>query len=108
MFPNFAVPPIWIPSGTHQRRNDLSAVRSITFGQGIQGMYIQALSQNVRITIDGTTPSATGNDTGFVLRSTDAPVLITGQPGQVVKVIQEAATAVLQYQMLTLGGRYGN
>lgn len=108
MLPNFAVPALWIPAGGHQRRADLVTAKTIVFPPNVQGVYVQALIQNVRVTLDGSTPSATGNDTGFTLRPTDTPVLITGQPGQVLSFIQEAATAVLQYQMLTLGGRYGN
>jgi len=102
----FAVPALWIPSGSHGRIVGLSAVKSIVFDTGVQGVYIQALSQNVRITLDGTNPSATGNDTGFEIRSTDPPVLITGQPGLTIKMIQTAASAVVQYQMLSLGDRF--
>lgn len=106
MEPVFAVPAIWIPSGNHGRIAGLSAVKSITFGANEQGVYIQVLSQNVRVTIDGTNPSISGNDTGFELRSTDSAVLFTGQPGMTLKFLQVAASAVVQYQMLTLGGRY--
>lgn len=106
MFPNFAVPPLWIPDGTHQRLIGLSAVKSITFAANQQGMYFQTLSQNVRVTIDGTNPVASGNDTGFQVTASEGRVLIVGYPGMVVKIIQETASAVVQYQMLTLSGRF--
>lgn len=102
----FAVPPIWIPSGTAQRRL-VASVQTITFGDNEQGCYLQSLSQNVRVVLDGTsTPTPSGNDLGFVLRSTDPPFLFTGMPGMSIKIIQETATAVVQYQMLQLGGRF--
>lgn len=102
----FAVPALWVPSGNAGRLIGLSAVKSITFSGNEQGVYIQVLSQNVRMTLDGTNPVASGNDTGFELRSTDQTVLITGQLGMTIKFIQVAANAVVQYQMLTLSGRY--
>ena len=103
---NFAVPALWIPFGTAQRIVGLTAVKTVTFPPGVQGIYVQALTQNVRVTIDGSTPSPTGNDLGFELRSTDPTWLFTGQPGFTLKFIQVTATAVIQYQLLTLGGRY--
>lgn len=102
----FAVPALWIPSGTHQRRL-VASVQTITFGDNEQGCYLQSLSQNVRVVVDNTsTPTPSGNDVGFVLRSTDPPFLFTGKPGMSIKIIQETATAVVQYQMLTLSGLY--
>lgn len=102
----FAVPALWLPFGTAQRIVGLTAVKSIIFPQGVQGVWVQTLSQNVRVTTDGSTPTPTGNDLGFELRSTDPTWLFTGQPGFTLKFIQVTATAVIQYQLLTLGGRY--
>lgn len=103
----FAIPALWLPFGAAQRLILLSTVKSITLPAGVQGLYLQSLSQNVRVTLDGTTnPVASGNDIGFVLRSTDPAFLFTGQPGMKLLLIQEAASAVVQYQLLTLSGRY--
>lgn len=103
----FAIPALWIPFGSAQRLIGLSAVKPIVLPPGVQGIYLQALSQNVRVTLDGTTnPVASGNDIGFTLRSTDPAFLFTGQPGMKLLLIQEAATAVVQYQMVQLSGRY--
>lgn len=107
MMNNFAVPPLWVPkANSHGRLIGLSAVKTITFPPGVQGFYVQAISQNVRVTLDGTTPVASGNDTGFQIRAGDPPVLILGQVGQVLSFIQEAATAVVQYQPVTLASRF--
>lgn len=103
-----ALPALYEPSGTHQRRNDLSAVRTITLAPGEHAIWIQALTQNVRMTTDGTTPVASGNDTGFQIRAGDPPVRFDFAPGTTLKFIQEAATAVLQYQLLKAWTRYGS
>lgn len=103
----FSLPALWIASGTQQRRNDLSTAKVvINFGLNEQGCYLQTLTQNVRVTLDGSTPVVGGNDVGFTLRNTDPPFLFTGKPGDKITIIQEAATAVVQYQMLTLSGLY--
>lgn len=103
---NFAVPALWIPSGTHQRRL-VASVQTITFGPNEQGVFIQTLTANVRVTIDSATdPKIGANDVGFELRSTDPAILFTGAPGMQVRILQVAATAIVQYQMLTLSGRY--
>lgn len=104
----FAVPALWMPSGVAGRLTALSAVKSITLGPNEQGVYLQALSQNVRVTIDGlTTPSPTGNDVGFELVALATPYLFVGFPGMKLNFIQVAASAVLQYQPVTLIGRFG-
>lgn len=58
-------------------------------------LLIQALGQNVRYTLDGTVPTATK---GFQLKAGDPPVIIPLHSSTVVKVIEESATADLQYQ----------
>lgn len=101
----FALPALWIVSGTQQRKL-VASVLIITFGLNEQGCYLQTLTQNCRVTLDGSTPVVSGNDVGFVIRNTDPPFLFTGKPGDTIKVLQETATAVVQYQMLTLSGLY--
>lgn len=105
MMPTFDVPAIWLPSGGAQRYTG-TAVKVITFGNNEQGCYVQALTQNIRVTIGTTAPVASGNDVGFQLKAGDPAVLFTGQPGMTLNIIQETATAVVQYQMLTLAGRF--
>lgn len=91
----------WAPSGTHQRLVGLTAVKTITLAPNEYGLYIQVISQNVRMTFDGTTPVASGNDVGFQLTPAMGPIFIAGFPGMVLSFIQEAATAVIQYQKLS-------
>lgn len=100
------LPALYKPDGGHQRLIGLSAVKTITFAPHQHAIWIQALSQNVRMTTDGTTPVASGNDTGFQLRAGDPPVRFDFAPGTTLKLLQEAASAVVQYQMLTAWTRY--
>lgn len=101
------LPAVYKPSGTHQRLIGLSVVKTITFAADQQAIYIQAISQNVRMTVDGTTPAASGNTTGFQIRAGDPPVRFDFAPGTTIKLIEEAASASVQYQMLTVWTRYG-
>lgn len=80
MLPTFDVPAIWIPSGGAQRLVGLTSAKQITFGQNEQGCYLQALTQNVRVTISiGTALSvpkgAEPNSLGFELKAGDPAVL---------------------------------
>jgi hypothetical protein len=56
---------------------------------------MQAINQNVRFRVDGTDPDAT---TGFQLAAGD--FLVFPVPSGDVRVIEETATATLQYQWL--------
>lgn len=62
-----------------------------------RGILIQAVSQNIRFTMDGTTPTAS---TGFQIVAGDPPVFIelTQNNRLVLKFIREASGAVLEYE----------
>lgn len=75
--------------------NSLNSVATLAPATGATKLLIQALTQNVRYTLDGTTPSAT---VGFQLKAGDPPLLIPLSAGVTVKVIEETASAVIQYQ----------
>jgi len=62
---------------------------------GVTQLMIQALTQNVRLTLDGTTPTTA---LGFQIKAGDPPVIFPLAVGGQERVIQEAATASLQYQ----------
>ena len=82
------------PIGSHSDGDDISSAATLTPADGATKLLIQALDQNVRLTLDGTTPTASK---GFQLVAGDAPVMIWIADAA-VKVIEEAATADLQYQ----------
>lgn len=83
------------PLGAHSSGANIAAATSLTAPARATKLIIQALTQNVRFTLDGTTPTAI---LGFQIRAGDPPFTIPVAPGVTVKVIQEAATASLQYQ----------
>lgn len=87
------------PIGAHSDGADISSAAEIerpaALAVGVAKLLIQALTQNVRYTLDGTTPTAT---TGFQLVAGDPPIIIPIGGSTTVKVIEEAATADLQFQ----------
>lgn len=91
---NITIAP-YLPVGAHTVNSTLSAVVNITVAQNSNGLLVQALTQNIRFTLDGTLPTAT---VGFQLKAGDSPLLIPLIPGAVLRFIEETASATLQYQ----------
>lgn len=83
------------PLGSHSDGATISSATTLTIPAGAKKLMIQALTQNVRFTLDGTTPEAAK---GFQLKAGDPPVIVPLGNRSTVIVIQEAATADLQYQ----------
>jgi hypothetical protein len=82
------------PIGAHTIDTTISASTTLTPTTGADVITIQPLTQNVRITFDGTTPTAT---TGFQMVASTIYVLDIA-PNTVLKIIEETATASVQYQ----------
>jgi hypothetical protein len=83
------------PVGAHVDGPDISSATTLTPPAGATKLLVQALTQNVRFTLNGTAPEAAK---GFQLKAGDPPLLLPLGNGTVLKVIEEAATADLQYQ----------
>jgi hypothetical protein len=83
------------PRGQHSGGLDISAAQTLTQPNGATWLLVQALTQNVRLTLDGTLPSGS---VGFQIKAGDPPVLIPVTHNTIVRVVQEAATASLQFQ----------
>ena len=83
------------PVGAHNSGLVISSAVTITIPTYATQWMVQALTQNVRFTLDGTPPTAT---LGFQLKAGDPPLILSVSPGLALKVIEEAATASLQYQ----------
>lgn len=83
------------PLGSHSDGGAISTAQTLTPEVGATKLLIQALTQNVRYTLDGTTPTASK---GFQLVAGDPPIIIPINSDVTVKVIEESATADLQYQ----------
>lgn len=82
------------PKGSHTENASLSGVVTIVNAGDCDVVIVQAFTQNIRYTLDGSSPDA---NTGFQLKAGDPPLSIPCRYCT-VKVIEEAATAVLQYQ----------
>lgn len=91
----FMTPRALAPVGAHVANGSISSSVTLTPPATANVLLIQATGQNVRYTLDGTTPTAS---TGFVLRQDDQPLFIDVGVGMSIKVIQESATATIQYQ----------
>jgi hypothetical protein len=83
------------PTGNHSDGLDVSSAVTLTVPDGAHTLMMQALTQNVRFTVDGTTPEATK---GFQLKAGDPPIILGFIGTPVVKVIEETTTADLQIQ----------
>lgn len=56
-------------------------------------VWLQALTQNVRMTLEGTTPTSS---VGIRLTAGDPPIEISGEDARSAKFIEETASAVLE------------
>lgn len=83
------------PVGSHNDGLAIATAQTLTIPTGASKIMLQAHTQNVRFTLDGTTPEASK---GFQLKAGDPPLTIPLGVSTVLMVIQEAATADLQYQ----------
>ena len=83
------------PVGAHTQSASGASVQSITVPNGAYQLMAQTQTKNVRFTLDGTAATTT---LGFLLVADAAPVIIPVYPGQVVKWIEVATTAVFDYQ----------
>lgn len=90
----------FIPIGEHSNGLGVSSAQTISPNATnnpylASKVLIQALTQNVRYTLNGAIPTAS---LGFQLKAGDPPVIITVK-GLTLKVIEETATASLQFIM---------
>ncbi len=83
------------PIGAHNDGLNIATVAELAAPVGANKIMFQALTQNVRFTLDGTDPTTT---LGFQLKTGDPPVILTIESRATIKVIEEAATADFQYQ----------
>lgn len=84
------------PFGAHVNQGSLNSVQTLqNFPGEVKGVLVQALTQNIRYTIGGTTPTTS---LGFRLVAGDSPYIIPVSPTTVLKFIEETASASLQYQ----------
>lgn len=81
---------------THQAYTMGAGVLTLSLPLHAEFLLMQAITQNVRYTLDGTAPTAGG--LGFQLKAGDPPVMVHLKAGVVMKFLREASGAILQYQ----------
>ena len=91
----FMTPRAFAPVGDHVSDDGIDSAATLTPPATANALLIQALAQDVRFTLDGTTPTAS---VGFLLRSDDQPLVIDIGPGMTIQVIEESPTATIEYQ----------
>jgi hypothetical protein len=97
MSASFTLSNNFYPVGAHTKDTAVNTVKTLTPPSGANCLLLQTTTKDVRYTLDGSVPDAT---TGFLL-SAGEPILLMVNPGETVKVpkvIEVAASAVLQYQ----------
>lgn len=82
--------------GEHVANASLSSAVALS-DTNADGILVQAENKNVRYTISATTPTSA---LGFKLKADDPPLLIQLRFGKALNVIEESATATLQYQFV--------
>ena len=93
----------YVPIGSHTSQVNLSTDQQLGIPLGADGIILQALTQNVRIRLDGVAATAS---VGFQIRAGDPPTLLLLKPNSIIHAIQEAATASLQSQAVKMAGSY--
>ena len=82
--------------GAHTQNATLSSAVTLTPPAGANVLNIQPLTNNIRVTLDGTTPTAS---LGMQLASGTVYLIDVGQD-YVVQVIEETASASIEYQWM--------
>lgn len=91
----------YVTVGAHTQNASLGGIVSIPVPEGANGLLVQAITQNIRYTLDGSGPTPTK---GFRLTAGNDPILIPLTEGKAVKFTQETATATLEYQAIAIRG----
>lgn len=85
----------WEPVGSHTTVTP-TASTTLTAPDGAEALLICVEDNNIRYTLDGTTPTAGG--TGILLET--GTVILEFGGTSVIKIIQEAVAAAVNYQWL--------
>lgn len=77
------------------RSNNVDALFTVNIPTGCEEVLVQAIDQNIRYTLNGTTPTASS---GFVLTAGNDPISIPVTKYTVLKFISETAGAILEHE----------
>ena len=78
------------PIGSHIRYTSLATAQTLTPPSNADAVLIQAITQNIIFTLDGTV--ATANN-GFILYKSSDPLIITIPQNRTISIIQQTASA---------------
>lgn len=84
-------------AGAHGQDTSIGSATPIAVPDGATHVLISATTQAIRLTLDGTTP--TGSK-GIHIAAADPPVLLPVPTGGTLNIIEEAASAVADWQFL--------
>lgn len=92
--------------GGHKTYTPGASAATVYIPLQARGILMQALTQNIRFTLDGTNPTASS---GFQLKAGDPPLYIELGDRISLKVVRETAGAVLEYEFCDVnnGGTLG-
>lgn len=85
----------FVPVGAHTSTTLTGSVTTLSVDSRATGVLIQAETQNVRYTLDGTNPTTSN---GFVLTAGADPIIIPKNSDITIKVLRQTSGAVIQYQ----------
>lgn len=83
------------PVGAHGRDTSIDTATPIPIPDGARYVMLAAYAQNLRYTLDGTTPTTA---IGFLVVKDAPPVTIYVETGVTLQVISATAGAEVQYQ----------
>lgn len=89
-----------VPSGSPQAETDLSSVVTLTVPEDSNGVLLQAFTDTIYYTIDGTDATASN---GFALTTDEGVVRFDLYPGAEVKLFSSSGEARWQYFRLSGG-----
>lgn len=72
-----------------------ASVQELSLPLHARGILMQAITQNIRYTLDGSTPTASS---GYQLLASDPPLYIEITKGMRLRFLREASGAVLEYE----------
>lgn len=87
---------MFTPVGNHTQITGLASAQTLTIATDANGAFLQAIGQNVRVTLDGVTTATASK--GFQVVAGHPAVFYPLQAGAVLSIIQEAASATLEVQ----------
>lgn len=89
-----------LPRGAHGQNATLSTVQVIPVPLDANAVLLSCIAQSVLFTLEGTDPTSTK---GLTLEADRGAILLPVVEGQILKFIEAAASATLNYQFVELG-----